>query len=386
VSASVRIAVLAALLLAVAGGQRAAAQHVTDVVVSPCAAGCEPFKPLGWEGEYRSERVEFRSERSGARLRGTLFAPPAGIVKRGASYPGVVIVPGSSNTAREEHYHWSARELAAHGYVVLGVDPQGVGHSGAFGEHPCEADEVTKDPEYPYPCRGVPFQERANFNDAAESGLGFLLSGDDPYRSILNPEELGLAGHSLGGGTVSELQDEDPRVKSVVAWDSLHADHDGTDQCGPTSHAISAHVPQQIYRPLAARRPALSLTSELECQTFYDRNPDSRTVPYRHWRAAGVPVMVIVMNGVQHTDYGQFDSTAPGSEADLKLQRFEWFTRAWFDRFLKGQHAAEERLVAPKVVGLTRDELLSRTWHSAAYLPSASVDCTDLRACPALDR
>jgi dienelactone hydrolase len=352
----------------------------TQATISPClATPCEPLPELGWEGRHRAQRVEFRSSRTGARLRGTVLAPPHGAHGR---HPAVVIVPGSLWGAREEQYHWSARELASHGYVVLGVDPQGTGRSGAAGDPACEPATTLDDPEYPYPCRGIPFQQKENFNDAAISGLDFILSDENPFGRLVNAEALGVAGHSLGAGAAATAQSRDSRVKAVVAWDNLTGDEYGAEENGPLHHAINAHVPTQTDLYLHEfRAPALGLASEIESETFYDRDPDKRKRGYAHWRDAGLPTMEVVFRGVEHGDFVQPDDTEPGGEHDLKLRRFQWYTRAWFDLHLKGDESAIGTLLAQNVFGMTRDEMLSVNWRSAAFLPAAGVDCEDLRHC-----
>ena len=142
-----------------------------------------------------------RSQRTGARLAGTVFAPPARAARRGR-HPLVVIVPGSGGTAREEHYHWSARELAAHGYVVVGVDPQGVGRSATFGEDGCDPAAALEDLEYPYPCPGVPFQQRTNFDDAALSAIAWGAGAREPLPAARRrrPRRRGGSLARRGGG------------------------------------------------------------------------------------------------------------------------------------------------------------------------------------------
>jgi len=369
------VAVLALLVAPAAWGQS----------VSPCAAGCDPLPPLGWEGtNYQAKRVELPSRRTGAVLRGTVIAPKQGARPHGQ--PGIVLIPGSMNLAREENYHYAARELASHGYVVLGVDPQGVGRSDTFGEQPCEPDQTLSDTEYPYPCKGVPFQQLANFNDAGESGIDFLLSAKNPFRALVDADQIGLAGHSLGSASVGDLQESDPRVKAVVGWDTLHADWDGVDQCGEMGWAIGGHVPPDgEYRPLVARVPGLALVSNLECPTyFYDDDPDNRKRGYTHFREAGLPSMAVVFQNAAHGDFGQLFYTTAGSEEDHKLQRIEWYTRAWFDLFLRRDKRAVDRLLAPSVVGQTLDQMLHTKWRSAVYLPDQGVHCEDLRQCAAI--
>jgi hypothetical protein len=50
-----------------------------------------------------------------------------------------------------------------------------------------------------------------------------LDSAYNPYWSMVNPTELGIAGHSYGAAGVSYIGQWDPRVKAIVAWDNLAA-------------------------------------------------------------------------------------------------------------------------------------------------------------------
>lgn len=347
----------------------------------PPAPECVPFDDLGWEGEYRSQRVELPSARTGAVLRGTLFAPPGDTARPGRS-PAIVIVPGSGGAAREENYHWSARDLAAHGYVVLGVDPQGIGRSGTFGSGPsCATDHLT--PEYPYPCAGVPFQQDEGFVDAHLSGVDFLLGPDNPWLDLVAVDEVGLAGHSLGAGAAAIAQERDARIGAIVAWDGLNGEQWSTDQNGFQHHLVAGHVPVPgaTEHWLTPRVPALGLHSGHPTLKPYDTDPDIRSYAYRPWRDAGLPVMTLTLEGVTHGDFGQDDSTAAGDARDVILRRVQHYTRAWFDLHLRGQRTASNRLLAEEVGGLDRRALLSETYTSKAYLPSRGVECEDFRTC-----
>jgi dienelactone hydrolase len=329
---------------------------------------CEPLAPLGWEGKFRSKRVELPSLRTGATLAGTLVLPPKRRVRRGR-HPLVVLVPGSGGTAREENYHWAARYLASHGYVALGVDPQGVGRSATFGEPACDPASAT--PEYPSPCAGFPYQQRPNFDDAALSGVDWALD----HSRLIDRRRVGVAGHSLGAAGAVAAQEADPRVDAIVAWDGLDADRWSMDQNAPTHHAVNGHVPAdgQLERPNVPRAPALGLHAESETTSPYDRDPQKRNRGWAHWRAAGVPSMTLVFAGTTHVDFGQDENTA--GEASERLRIFARYTRAWFDVHLKGKRRPYRTLLAPATV-----ELLSDTWASGAFLPAVGADCADLRA------
>lgn len=348
----------------------------------PPAPACEPFGELGWEGPYRSQRVELASSRTGATLRGTLFAPPERVAKDRRS-PVVVIVPGSGGTAREENYHWSARNLAAHGYVVLGVDPQGIGRSDTFAPGTsCPVAPV--DPEYPYPCAGVPFQQDEGFIDAHLSGVDYLLGPDNPWGELVDHDAVGLAGHSLGAGAAAVAQERDDRIGAIVAWDGLNAEQWSTDQNGMQHHLVAGHVPVpgSVQHWLTPRVPAMGLHSGHSTLKPYDTNPDIKSYAYFPWKAAGQPVMTLNLEGVHHGDYGQDAFTEAGSPRDVILRKVQHYTLAWFDQYLRGDRTAMDRLLVEEVGGQDRASRLSAQYTSKAFLPSIGLDCADFRTCP----
>jgi hypothetical protein len=177
----------------------------------------------------------------------------------------------------------------------------------------------------------------------------------------------------------------DSRLDAIVAWDNLE-DEEIASEAGPTHHVINMHVPDPT-KPAAKhqpRVPALGLASNDAGQSFYDNSADKKIGGWRHWRAAGQPVVELVFGNVTHNDFAQTGSTQPGSEHDLKLQRFQWYTRAWFDRWLLDESEALDRLFAPTVAGASADALISSTWQSAMYLPERGIDCEDVRKCAPL--
>ena len=366
-------AFLAAFLLA--GATPAHAQTLG------CPTPCPALAPMGWEGESRAQQVRFRSGRTGATLAGTVFAPPLAQSRPGAS-PVVVIVPGSGGTSREQNYHWSARDLAAHGYVVLGVDPQGVGNSSTFGSPACGAGHLVREPGYPYPCAGVPFQQRPGFNDAATSGIAFALGAANPFAGLVNRAKVGVAGHSLGAGAAASAQETDPRVGAIVAWDGLDGDAYAMDTNAPTHHLVNGHIPVdgELTRPNRARAPALGVHSDHETTSVYDTRPKKRLAGWYHWRAAGQPTMVVTLRGLLHSEYGQ---SGNGPADPAKLRRIQHYTRAWFDLHLKGDRGAAARLLAREVLGVPREQMLSTGFRSAIHLPALGIDCEDVRVkCP----
>jgi hypothetical protein len=176
--------------------------------------------------------------RDGATISGHIWATRAGPLQR----PGIVITNGSVQ-APERRYWYAAQALAKDGYVVLTFDPQGQGLSDRQGETPDQKE-------------GFPAQSDGRpFFDGTEDAINFFLSTPahryepvpscnsgtihaakqdrrvhagldsayNPYWSMLNPSQLGLAGHSYGAAGVSYIGQWDPRVKAIVACDNLAA-------------------------------------------------------------------------------------------------------------------------------------------------------------------
>ena len=167
---------------------------------------------------YGLVRPVLFTARDGATISGHVWATIAGPAKR----PGVVITDGSVQ-ADEQMYWYLAQTLAKEGYVVLTFDPQGQGQSDTLGQAPDTLEGVPAQPT------GTPFY------DGTEDAIDFFLStpthpyapvpscttgtshaakqnarvaqgldaGYNPFWQLLDPGELGLAGHSYGAAGVS---------------------------------------------------------------------------------------------------------------------------------------------------------------------------------------
>src|SRR4051794_21009534 len=174
-----------------------------------------------WEAKgYGIVKPVLWTARNGATISGHVWATKAGPEKR----PGVVITNGSVQ-ADEQMYWYAAQTLAKAGYVVLTWDPQGQGQSDTRGEAPDE-DEGT-----PAQSDGRPFF------DGTEDAIDFFLSTPvrpfapvsscetgtshtpkqvrrvkagldaayNPFWALVDPDRLGLAGHSYGAAGVSYI-------------------------------------------------------------------------------------------------------------------------------------------------------------------------------------
>jgi dienelactone hydrolase len=319
---------------------------------------------------YGLVRPVLFTARNGATLSGHVWATVAGPARR----PAVVITNGSVQ-ADEQLYWFAAQTLAKAGYVVLTFDPQGQGQSDALGQAPDTME-------------GVPSQTDGRpFYDGTEDAVNFLLStpghpydpvpscttgtshaakqrsrvargldaGFDPFWQLINPSEVGLAGHSYGAAGVSYIAQWDPRVKAVVAWDNLGGP-------GPNGGSVpgmgkgSSIGEQGCPADPAARRvvpirvPGLGISADYGLPPTPNvslPDPTAKSVSSHAYSAAGVDSGELIIRGGSHLDFSFIPNQAFGASlrgADLT----DWYTTAWFDKYLKHDPSADARLLTER--------------------------------------
>ena len=274
-------------------------------------------------GRGRVAPVAFKAL-NGSTLREHVFAPPASVPRPKDGYPGIVITDGSVQ-AYEELYYWAAEDLAEAGYLVMTYDVQGQGDSDLFGS------------DCPGACSGVPYQQSYNFYQGAEDSLGFFLSGKNPYADALDSSRVGLAGHSLGAAAVSHVGQCDSRVKTIVAWDNLSAITD----CG------GVVIPKQYRQKKLINVPALGMTNDYMFNTTVATtapDPEAKTAGFTQVAKAGVPAQIIALRGATHLTYSYIPLVFQANQ--LGEQMASYYTKAWFDLFLRGDRTGLTRLTA----------------------------------------
>lgn len=198
-------------------------------------------------------------------------------------------------------------------------------------------------------------------------------------------DRLGLAGHSLGASGVSRvqaygaegeepwpgLQDAENPVDVIVAWDSLSG--------------------------VTPRVPAMGHTSEYGLVPMPHQSapdPEAHKTAYETWKAAGLPVYQLTIQGSSHYEWSLIP-TFPTSSwcADTSNNRCEggWgrplaehYSLAWFDRWLKqpgepGYEDADARLLADA----DWVDRYSFYYRSARAFPNRDGEiqaCEDIRA------
>ncbi|HEX6388176.1 MAG TPA: hypothetical protein VFZ89_01975 [Solirubrobacteraceae bacterium] len=341
--------------------------------------------------------------RNGSTLSGHVWATAAGPQQR----PAIVLTNGSVQ-APEELYWAYAQALAKAGYIVLSFDPQGQGFSDTFGAGRDLLD-------------GVPSQQGRPFYDGTEDALDFLLStpgalysprksctsGTDhgakqrrrvvaghasaynPLHALVDPERIGLVGHSLGAAAVSYVGHIDPRVDAIVAFDNLQVPHAGFGVGGEYTCASGSAPRPADPKP---RTPGLGISNDYGLvPTPFLKEPDpyAKLAGSLALSGAGVETMQIVVRGGTHFETSFIPN--PGFGASLRgYDLAAFYAVAWMDHYVKRDPSAAARLRSDRwrsdaqqaAVDPDKDgNLFSRYFRSR--IDAAGLRCDSLReACP----
>jgi dienelactone hydrolase len=411
------------------------------------ADGCAGDARLyNWQAKgYGIVQPVLFTARDGATLSGHVWATKAGPAHR----PGVVITNGSVQ-ADEQMYWYAAQALAKAGYVVLTFDPQGQGQSDTRGEAPDQNEgfpaqndgrpffDGTEDalnffystPQSPYVPETSCSSGTSHAPKQASRVAAGLDAGYNPFWSLFDHRRVGLAGHSYGAAGVSYIGQWDKRVRAIVAWDNLSQPAPGASSGFPPGEAgCPAHpgdrtdLTSSLATDPKAARPALGMSADYflpptpntseprtpeQCQAIqdaYDKNGtkpsqaeglDCKSFVSNEYSRFGIPSGEIVIRGGSHLDFSFISN--PGFGATLRgADLIDWYTTAWFDRYVKGDRTADARLLTDRwrhdgdeaQVDPTNDGNMFSFYHrSRLELTKADgtkVDCEDLRSgCPSL--
>jgi hypothetical protein len=331
--------------------------------------------------------------RNGATLSGRIWATKAGPAKR----PGIVITNGSVQ-ADEPLYWFAAQALAKAGYVVMTFDPQNQGQSDARGEAPDQDEgfpaqtdgrpffDGTRDalnffystPDHPYVPETSCSTGTSHAGKQARRVKAGLNAGYNPYWQRFDRLRVGLAGHSYGAAGVSYIGQLDKRVKAIVAWDNLSQPSAGSGGGGsfpPGAEGCPAHPDERVdltHADPSKAAPALGMSadyflpptpntseppSEQHCDAVLAAYEQNGTRPSRDdgtgckslaskgYSHRGIDTGELVIRGGSHLDFSFLPSHAFGATlrgADM----VDWYTTAWFDKYVKGDKTADERLLS----------------------------------------
>lgn len=155
------------------------------------------------------------------------------------------------------------------------------------------------------------------------------LHGDDPLVADFDGKRVGIAGHSGGGVVVNGYGHEDPRVDAIVSWD----------------RAQSTPLPAEPE----PTTPSLFVFADYNCQQVPLCQPEPHTEPpdptgpgnkgqdFLLVRDAGVDTMQVGLRAALHLDWVPSDLAGNRYAEAVTI----YFTRAWMDRYLRGQTDSE---------------------------------------------
>jgi hypothetical protein len=159
---------------------------------------------------------------------------------------------------------------------------------------------------------------------------------------VVDHTRLGIAGHSLGAGAVTAVQECSDQntgtlpplcqgtafpIRAVVAWDALGG--------GSSVHPIVPGMNQSADGYFLNPTPSPTAPAPASSLSGYDT-----------WKAAGVDTYSVTVRGGTHLEWTQIPYILPATAYGTKLA--DYYTLAWFDRWVQGDSVvaadADQRL------------------------------------------
>ena len=166
---------------------------------------------------------------------------------------------------------------------------------------------------------------------------------------LVEGHRIGIAGHSYGASGVSWVGQQDKRVDAVVAWDNLCDPSLAVGQRGdsPTAGATCSAGAQGP--PPGHRVPSLGLSADSflgETRTC-DPDPLAKSAGSRSFTKGGVDTGSITIRGGTHFEFS-YIPMQPFKATLRGIDLTTWYTRAWFDRYVKEDPAADRQLLSAR--------------------------------------
>lgn len=366
--------------------------------VGPCSG--DPFRYPGTDPFYTNEAdvipVVFYDDGC-ARISGRVWAPKGS--HAGSKLPAVVIENGSVQ-APEPLYWWMAQLLVRNGYAVMTFDPRGQGRSDQQTPSGGQGSNIDSTVFWTGLVNAIDFFRSSSVqpyphNISCKGTYPTAVTAFNPIVDRIDPNRLGIAGHSLGAQGVSIVQgygaagadpwpgriDSSNPVKVAVAWDALSA-------------------PSKTSSPkFGIRVPAMGQSSEYGLAPVpftQPPDPEGKKSAYTAWKTAGMPVFQITVRGSSHYEW----SLIPGFPASSWCPQVQnnqcvggWgnpmaqhYSLAWFDRWLKksdeaGYSTADARLLDDDgVQGRNKMSFYYRSARSFMDRGGKAHVCEDIRA------
>lgn len=366
--------------------------------VGPCSG--DPFRYPGTDPFYSNEAdvipVVFYDDGC-ARISGRVWAPKG--THAGSKLPAVVIENGSVQ-APEPLYWWMAQLLVRNGYAVMTFDPRGQGRSDQQTPSGGQGSNIDSSVFWTGFVNAIDFFRSSSVepyphNISCKGTYPTVVTAFNPIVDRIDPDRLGIAGHSLGAQGVSIVQgygaagadpwpgkiDSSNPVKVAVAWDALSAPSDSSSP------------------KFGIRVPAMGQSSEYGLAPVpftQPPDPEGKKAAYAAWKKAGKPIYQITVRGSSHYEW----SLIPGFPASSWCPKVvnhqcvggwgnplaQHYSLAWFDRWLKhsdeiGYSTADARLLDDDgVQGRDKMSFYYRSARSFKDRGGKAHVCEDIRA------
>jgi hypothetical protein len=184
-------------------------------------------------------------------------------------------------------------------------------------------------------------------------------------------------------------------VRAIVAWDNL-GPPDPNASLGSSGGALEKPCPSNpVARTVPPiTKPALGMSADYGLPPLPNTSqpaPTAKTTESFAYTKAGVDTGEVIIRGGSHLDFSFIPNAAFGASlrgADM----IDWYTTAWFDKYVKGDATADRRLLTTRwkrdAAEGSIDPNKDPNMFSFFYQSRLSVggfDCEDMRTgCPGM--
>jgi len=258
------------------------------------------------KNSYQVQSLNWKSDQFA--VQGWLILPTAATIKNGQKIPLITEVHGGPAAANQPRYIGVGinRQLLDKGYALFLPNPRG-----SYGQ----GEEFTA----------------SNVRDFGYGDLRDILTGIDAAIAAapVDPERLGIMGHSYGGFMTMWTVTQTNRFKAAVAgagisnWLSYYGEN-GIDEWMIPYFGASVYDDPAVYARSSAinfirqvKTPTLSIVgaADLEC-------PAPQTQEFGHaLKALGIPSSTIIYPGEGHA------FRDPANLADIEKRTLAWFAK-----------------------------------------------------------
>ena len=174
-------------------------------------------------------------------------------------------------------------------------------------------------------------------------------------------------------------------MKAIVAYDDLSA---------PTTTFTCAGGSSQRPATVPITKPALGMSADyglVVTPNTSDPDPHGKSAASLAYTQAGVDTGELIIRGGTHYEFSFIPN--PGFPATLRgMDLVAWYTRAWMDRYVKGDKKADSALFTDRWRNDAREAAVDPdgdanlfSFYYRSRLKIGKVGCEDLRTgCPAL--